>query len=51
MFRLAETYLNRGEAYLGLNNNANATAGLNVVRARSNASPMVPAKVNRLYIR
>lgn len=50
MFRLAETYLIRAEAYLGLGNNASAAADINVVRNRSNATPVLPAEVNIDYI-
>lgn len=50
MFRLAETYLLRAEAYLGLNNLASAAADINMVRARVNATPVDPANVNIDYI-
>jgi hypothetical protein len=50
MFRLAETYLLRAEAYLGLNQLANAAADLNAVRNRSNASNVLPANVDIDYI-
>lgn len=50
LFRLAETYLLRAEAYLGLNNTAAAASDINVVRARSNASPVLPASVNIDFI-
>src|SRR4029079_17127294 len=40
----------RAEAYLGLNNTTSAAADINVVRARSNASPVLPANVNIDYI-
>jgi hypothetical protein len=50
LFRLAETYLLRAEAYLGLNNANNAAADINVVRARSNASAVLPANVNIDFI-
>ncbi|RYE26902.1 MAG: RagB/SusD family nutrient uptake outer membrane protein [Sphingobacteriaceae bacterium] len=50
MFRLAETYLLRAEAYLGLNNTVNAAADINVVRARAKATPVLPANVNIDYI-
>jgi hypothetical protein len=46
LFRLAETYLLRAEAYLGLGNNALAAADVNIVRARSNASPVVAPSMN-----
>lgn len=50
MMRLAETYLLRAEAYLGLNNTTLAAQDINVVRARANASPVLPANVNIDYI-
>jgi hypothetical protein len=50
MMRLAETYLLRAEAYLGLNNTILAAQDINVVRARANASPVLPANVNIDYI-
>lgn len=50
MFRLAETYLLRAEAYLGLANQAAAADDINVVRARSNASPVAAGQVNIDYI-
>lgn len=50
MFRLAETYLLRAEAYLGLNQLDKAAADINAVRGRSNASAVLPANVNMDYI-
>lgn len=50
MFRLAETYLLRAEAYLGATNPTLAAADINTVRARSNASPVAAANVNIDYI-
>ncbi|RZL55439.1 MAG: RagB/SusD family nutrient uptake outer membrane protein, partial [Pedobacter sp.] len=50
MFRLAETYLLRAEAYLGLSQLANAATDINAVRSRSNASDVLPANVNIDYI-
>lgn len=50
IFRLAETYLLRAEAYVGLGKAAEAAADINVVRARSGATPVVPAGVNIDYI-
>ncbi len=50
MFRLAETYLLRAEAHLGAGNTVLAAADINVVRARSNASPVLAANVNIDYI-
>ncbi|UEG52476.1 RagB/SusD family nutrient uptake outer membrane protein [Mucilaginibacter daejeonensis] len=49
-FRLAETYLLRAEAYLGLNNQTAAAADINVVRGRANASPVAAANVTIDYI-
>jgi starch-binding outer membrane protein, SusD/RagB family len=40
LFRLAETYLLRAEAYLALNNTSDAANDINTLRARSNASPV-----------
>lgn len=48
--RLAETYLLRAEAYLGLSNTTLAANDINVVRARANAAPVAPANVNIDYI-
>jgi starch-binding outer membrane protein, SusD/RagB family len=50
LFRLAETYLLRAEAYLGLNNKPAAATDINVVRARSNASAVAAASVDIDYI-
>jgi hypothetical protein len=50
MFRLAETYLLRAEAYLGLSKTTEAAADINVVRARSSATPVLPASVDIDYI-
>ena len=50
LFRLAETYLLRAEAYLGAGNAASAAADINVIRARSNAAPVAAANVNIDYI-
>lgn len=50
MMRLAETYLLRAEAYLGLNNTTAAADDINVVRTRAGASLVSPAKVNIDYI-
>ncbi len=50
MFRLAETYLLRAEAYLGLNDKGSAATDINVVRARSNASPVAAGQVDIDYI-
>jgi starch-binding outer membrane protein, SusD/RagB family len=50
MFRLAETYLLRVEAYLGLSKTTEAAADINVVRARSNAKPASPGEVTIDFI-
>jgi len=50
MFRLAETYLLRAEAYLGLNDKDKAATDINVVRARSGAAPVAAAQVDIDYI-
>jgi len=50
LFRLAETYLLRAEAYLGAGNTAAAADDINLVRARSNAAPVSAGDVNIDYI-
>lgn len=50
MFRLAETYLLRAEAYLNLNNKEKAAADINVVRARAHAKPVAAVNVDLDYI-
>ena len=50
MYRLAETYLLRAEAYLGMGNLANATSDINVVRRRSHASEITASDVDIDYI-
>ena len=50
MFRLAETYLLRAEAYLGLGKTTEAAADINKVRARANATAVEPANVDIDYI-
>lgn len=50
MFRLAETYFLRAEAYAGLGQTTEAAADINVVRARSNAAPVAPGQVDIDYI-
>ena len=50
MFRLAETYLIRAEAYLMLNKLTEAAESINVVRSRSNAKAVLPANVTIDYI-
>ena len=48
--RLAETYLIRAEAYLGLGETDKAAADINVVRERSNAAPIAATDVTVDYI-
>jgi hypothetical protein len=48
--RLAETYLLRAEAYLGLENKTLAAADINVVRNRANATSVLPVNVDVDYI-
>jgi len=50
VFRLAETYLIRAEAYLGLGSTALAAADINTVRNRSNASSITASDVDIDYI-
>lgn len=50
LFRLAETYLLRAEGYLGLGDKSSAAADINVVRARSGATPVAASQVNIDYI-
>lgn len=50
LIRLSETYLLRAEAYLGEGNLALAAADINVVRARANAKPVIPAEIDIDYI-
>lgn len=50
LFRLAETYLLRAEAYLGLGNTGDAAKDINVVRTRAQANPVLPGNVNIDYI-
>ena len=50
MFRLAETYLLRAEAYLGLNDKEKAAADINIVRTRAHAKPVLSAQVDLDYI-
>lgn len=50
MFRLAETYLLRAEAYLKLNMKDLAAADINEVRNRANATPVSAADVTLDYI-
>jgi hypothetical protein len=46
LFRLAETYLLRAEAYFWKGDLANAAADMNQVRTRAQAAPISPADVN-----
>lgn len=48
--RLAETYLLRAEAYLGLGDKAKAAADINVVRSRATAPAITEAEVDLDYI-
>ena len=50
VMRLAETYLLRAEAYLKNGNPGAAADDINVVRERSNASPVSPGEVDLDYI-
>jgi len=50
IFRLAETYLLRAEAYYWLGQMDNAAADINVVRARAKATPITGANVTIDYI-
>ena len=47
--RLAETYLLRAEAFIGLGKIQRATEDINIVRERSNAEPVMPGDVNIEY--
>lgn len=46
VFRLAETYLLRAEAYTWKGDLVKAAADINAVRTRANCSPLAPAKIN-----
>lgn len=48
--RLAETYLLRAEAYVGLGNKIAAAADVNAIRNRANATPIAAANVDIDYI-
>ncbi|RYF88697.1 MAG: RagB/SusD family nutrient uptake outer membrane protein, partial [Chitinophagaceae bacterium] len=50
MFRLAETYLLRAEAYLGLGKTSEAATDINAVRNRAHATPVLAANVTIDYI-
>jgi len=45
-FRVAETYLLRGEAYFWKNDLTNAAADINAVRTRAGCAPYTPAQIN-----
>ena len=46
VFRLAETYLLRAEAYFWKGDLANAAADINQIRTRANCAPITPAQVD-----
>src|SRR5690625_3556235 len=48
--RLAETYLLRAEAHVGLGNSGLAAEDVNTVRSRSEASPVAPGEVDLDFI-
>jgi hypothetical protein len=50
MFRLAETYLLRAEAYLGKGDQSNAAKDINAVRKRAKSTPILPTNVTLDYI-
>jgi len=50
VYRLAETYLLRAEAYFWKDNLALAAEDINKVRTRANASPVQPSAINIGYI-
>jgi len=50
VYRLAETYLLRAEAYLDKHDKIHAAADINVVRARAHADPVYPADVDLDYL-
>lgn len=50
MFRLAETYLIRAEAYLGTGDKTKAAEDINAIRSRANASPVLEGNVTINYI-
>ncbi|MEO7766475.1 MAG: RagB/SusD family nutrient uptake outer membrane protein [Ferruginibacter sp.] len=50
IFRLAETYLLRGEAYINNSQADLAAADINKVRGRVNAAPITAASVNLHFI-
>nr|WKN35653.1 RagB/SusD family nutrient uptake outer membrane protein [Tunicatimonas sp. TK19036] len=50
VYRLAETYLLRAEAYFRKGDMTNAAADINVVRNRAQAAPVAPGEVDLDYI-
>lgn len=50
VLRVAETYLFRAEAYIGLNMLQEAADDINAVRERSNATPVLPGDVDIDYL-
>ncbi len=50
VYRLAETYLLRAEAYFRMGDLINASNDINVVRARANATLIEPSQVTEEYI-
>src|SRR5690606_29035114 len=50
VMRLAETYLLRAEAYLGIGDKSKAAEDINMVRKRANASMVSPDYVDLDYI-
>jgi hypothetical protein len=50
MFRLAETYLLRAEAYLGKGDKAKAASDINVIRIRAKATPVDASKIDIDFI-
>ncbi len=50
IYRLAETYLLRAEAFIGKGDLQSAANDINVVRARANATPVTPDRVDIDYL-
>lgn len=50
LFRLAETYLLRAEAYVRLGKTSEAATDINVIRTRANATPVAAGSVDIEYI-
>ena len=50
VYRLAETYLLRAEAYIRKGDLVNAAADINIVRSRAQAAPVAPGEVDLDYI-